>query len=117
VAYFNTPRFRAGTLAIFSRFPNARSTLPLFMTRIGADNKDYTATADDFAMFANSLNAGSDFHGSTPIFCETDPKLGFEVGDSRREPCFQTVAKAKFTWTLGLVEGPERGKVYQYKAQ
>jgi len=40
------------------------------MTRIGADDKDHATAADDLAMFANSLNAGSDFHGSTPPFLE-----------------------------------------------
>jgi len=38
------------------------------MARIRADDKDHATTADNLAMFANSLNAGSDFHGSTPIF-------------------------------------------------
>jgi hypothetical protein len=40
-------------------------TLALLVARIGADNVDHAAAADDLAMLANSLDAGSDFHGST----------------------------------------------------
>jgi hypothetical protein len=45
-------------------------TLALFVARIGADNVDHTTAADDLAMLANSLDAGSDFHGSTLDICE-----------------------------------------------
>jgi hypothetical protein len=40
-------------------------TLALLMARIGADNIDHAAAADDLAVLANSLDAGSDFHDST----------------------------------------------------
>jgi len=46
----------------------ASSTLTLLMTRIGANDKDHATATDNLAMFANSLYAGSDFHGSTPVF-------------------------------------------------
>jgi hypothetical protein len=42
--------------------------LTLLVTRIGADDKDHAAAADDLAMFANSLDAGSDFHDSNTHF-------------------------------------------------
>jgi hypothetical protein len=40
-------------------------SLALLVARIGADNVDHAAAADDLAMLADSLDAGSDFHGST----------------------------------------------------
>jgi hypothetical protein len=40
-------------------------TLALLVARVGADNVNHAAAADYLAMFANSLDAGSDFHGST----------------------------------------------------
>jgi hypothetical protein len=64
------------------------------MARIGANDKDHAAAADDLAMFTNSLYAGSDFHGSTPLHNtpnSTDPRAN----------------------QLRVLE---RGKVYQYKA-
>lgn len=36
--------------------------LPLFVARVGADHKDLASAADDLAMFANALDAGSDLH-------------------------------------------------------
>jgi hypothetical protein len=44
------------------------------MTRIGTDDKDHATTADDLAMFTNSLNAGSDFHGLPPVSWQTVPE-------------------------------------------
>jgi hypothetical protein len=59
---------------VFRRDAHANKALPLTLTllvaRIGADDVDHAAAADDLAMLANSLNAGSDFHGSTLDICE-----------------------------------------------
>jgi hypothetical protein len=39
------------------------------MARIGAHHIDHATATDDLAMFADSLDAGSDFHGSKLSFC------------------------------------------------
>jgi hypothetical protein len=43
------------------------STLPLLMTAIGADHPDHTLAADNFAIPANFLDGGSNFHGYTQL--------------------------------------------------
>jgi hypothetical protein len=45
--------------------PNAmpQLTLALLVARIGADDVNHAAAADYLAMLADSLHAGSDFHG------------------------------------------------------
>ena len=40
----------------------ARSTLPLFVFRILADDPDDTFALDDFAFVANRLHGSSNFH-------------------------------------------------------
>jgi hypothetical protein len=37
----------------------------LFVARIAADNEHNTATTHDFALVADTLNAGFNFHGGT----------------------------------------------------
>ena len=37
-------------------------TLALFMTRVGANDVNAALSADDLTVFANSFNAGADFH-------------------------------------------------------
>jgi hypothetical protein len=43
------------------------STLALLVTRIATDDENDAAAAYDLTIFANSLDAGSDFHGSLAL--------------------------------------------------
>jgi hypothetical protein len=44
-------------------------TLPLFVPGVAADDEYSTSTTNQFAVFANSLNAGSNLHsgGISPV--------------------------------------------------
>lgn len=47
--------------------PHGGLALALLMTRIAAHDVDHAATADNLALVTNPFDAGTDFHGGTPI--------------------------------------------------
>ena len=53
----------------FSRTPHFRpngSPLPLLVARIAANDKNRPLATNDFTLFANTLDAGSNLHGVRP---------------------------------------------------
>jgi hypothetical protein len=42
-----------------------RSSLPLLVAGIGADDEHHSTTADDLALVAHATNAGANLHGDT----------------------------------------------------
>jgi hypothetical protein len=70
--YRSDVRSRASTASGHARIVTVALTLPLFVPRVGRTNHvDLAFAAHDLTIFTNAFNAGSDFHDSDRISCNS----------------------------------------------
>jgi hypothetical protein len=82
------------------RLQLGRLALTLLVTRIGTHNEHHAATADDFAVLTNALDARADFHGSFNDLLSIGAKrMSITLGRQLRQaPCRIFSAK---NWPTG----------------